>query len=241
MSKTIVVIPARFASTRFPGKVIADLCGKPIIQWVYEKAKAAKNVDDVIIAVDNEQVEKIVASFGGKSVMTKPEHPSGTDRISEAIAEIDCDIIVNVQGDEPLIPTTVIEELVEKMKSDKSIEMGTVAVPAKRSDIADNPNIVKVIFDTNNIAIYFSRAMIPYLRTGGDDTETYRHWGIYSYRRDIIEKIVNLPESKLEKCEKLEQLRAVENGIKIFVLTSNLESIGIDTPEDLILAKKKLI
>ncbi len=240
MSKTIVVIPARFASMRFPGKVIADLQGKPIVQWVYEKAKAAKNVDDVIIAVDDEKVAKVVQDFGGKFVMTKPNHPSGTDRIAEAIENIDCDIIVNVQGDEPLIPTEVIEELVEKMKNNKDIEMGTVAVPIKRDKKAEDSNLVKVIFDVNNFAIYFSRSIIPFLRVGGEDTTIFKHWGVYSYRRDILEKIVNLEESRFEKCEKLEQLRALENGVKIFVVISNLESIGIDTPEDLILAEKTI-
>ncbi len=240
MKKVSVVIPARYASTRFPGKVIANLAGKPIIQWVYEKAIAAKNIDDVYIAVDDEKVAKVVESFGGKYIMTKPEHPSGTDRIWEAAETLDADIIINVQGDEPLIPTEVIEELAEKMKSDCSLEMGTVAVPVKRKEVENNPNAVKVIFDSANIAIYFSRAMIPYLREGGEDMTVYKHWGIYAYKKDILKQLVSIPESNLEKCEKLEQLRALENGVKIYVITSNLESIGIDTPEDLIEAEKKV-
>ncbi len=238
--KVTVIIPARFASTRFPGKVIAELQGKPIIQWVYEKAKAASNVDNVFIAVDNAKVADIVKGFGGTPIMTPPDLPSGTDRIWEVAKNIDTDIVINVQGDEPLIPTEVIEQLADKMSANANIEMGTVAVNCSRKDIENNPNVVKVIFNANNNAIYFSRAMIPFLRTGGEDMIVYRHWGIYAYRKDILKRIISLPESLLEKCEKLEQLRALENGIKIFVLTSNLESIGIDTPEDLLEAEKKL-
>lgn len=237
--KVIAVIPARYGSMRFPGKVLALLGGKPIIQWVYEKALAS-SVDEVYIAVDDQVVADAVIAFGGKYVMTKPEHPSGTDRIREAISGIDCDIVINIQGDEPLIPVEVIDELVYKMKTDPGLEMGTVAVPVNRVDVELNPNVVKVVFDDNNMALYFSRSMIPFLRDGGEDTPVYKHWGIYAYRRDILEKFVTWPEGRLEKCEKLEQLRALENGVGIFVLESNLDSIGIDTPEDLEKAQNKI-
>lgn len=236
--KAIAIIPARYGSTRFPAKVIANLKGKPIIQWVYEKAKLSI-ADEVYIATDNELVFNTVTEFGGEAIMTSTDHPSGTDRIREAVTNLEGDIIINVQGDEPLIPVSVINELIETMKQDPEIEMGTVAVPCERSDVENNPNIVKVVFDTNNYARYFSRAMIPFLREGGDPTPVYRHWGIYGYRRDILEKYVSLDEGVLEKCEKLEQLRALENGISIKVILSDLESIGIDTPEDLILAEAK--
>lgn len=237
--KTAAVIPARYGSTRFPGKVLAELCGKPMIQWVYEKA-AASIADEVIIATDEPKVAKVVEGFGGKAVMTSPDHPSGTDRISEAVQGLDCDIIINVQGDEPLIPTSVIDGLIRKMQEDASIEMGTVAVPRLRSEIENDPNKVKVVFDERNFALYFSRSMLPYLREGGKDTKTYLHWGIYAYRRETLDRFVRLPEGRLESCEKLEQLRALENGIRIYVMLSDLESIGVDTPEDLKRAEMKI-
>jgi 3-deoxy-manno-octulosonate cytidylyltransferase (CMP-KDO synthetase) len=237
--KTIAVIPARYASTRFPGKVLADLCGKPMIQHVWEKAAAAK-VDEVLIAADDEKVIQAVKDFGGNAVMTSPDHPSGTDRIYEAIAATDAEIIINVQGDEPLIPVAVINQLIDKMQSDPSLEMGTVAVPRPRAEIENDPNKVKAVFGDNGMALYFSRSMVPHLREGGNDTTVYLHWGIYAYRRDILQRFISLPEGRLEQCEKLEQLRALENGISIFVLTSNLESIGVDTPEDLEHAAAKL-
>lgn len=237
--KTAAVIPARYGSTRFPGKVLAELCGKPMIQWVYEKA-AASIADEVIIATDEPKVAKVVEGFGGRAVMTSPDHPSGTDRISEAVQGLDCDIIINVQGDEPLIPTSVIDGLIRKMQDDASIEMGTVAVPRLRSEIENDPNKVKVVFDERNFALYFSRSMLPYLREGGKDTKTYLHWGIYAYRRETLDRFVRLPEGRLESCEKLEQLRALENGIRIYVMLSDLESIGVDTPEDLKRAEMKI-
>lgn len=237
--KVIAVIPARYGSTRFPAKVIANLAGKPIIQWVYEKGIASK-ADEVYVATDNEKVASVVESFGGKVIMTDPNHPSGTDRIHEAVSNVEGDIIINVQGDEPLIPVSVIDELIDKMVANENIEMGTVAVPAVRSEVQDNPNIVKVVFNDDQFALYFSRSMIPFQREDDYDTQAYRHWGIYAYRRDILERFVTLPEGKLEQCEKLEQLRALENGINIYVHLSDLESIGIDTPEDLELAEKKV-
>lgn len=237
--KVIAVIPARYGSTRFPAKVIAELAGKPIIQWVYEKAAASK-ADAVYVATDNEKVAAVVEAFGGKVIMTDPNHPSGTDRIHEAVSSVEGDVIINVQGDEPLIPTSVIDELIDKMVANADIEMGTVAVPAIRSEVQHNPNIVKVVFTDDQFALYFSRSMIPYQREDDYDTQCYRHWGIYAYRRDILERFVALPEGRLEQCEKLEQLRALENGINIYVHLSDLESIGIDTPEDLVLAEDKV-
>ena len=237
--KTAAVIPARYGSTRFSGKVLAELCGKPMIQWVYEKA-AASIADEVIIATDDPKVAKAVEGFGGRAVMTSPNHPSGTDRISEAVQGLDCGIIINVQGDEPLIPTSVIDGLIRKMQEDASIEMSTVAVPRLRSEIENDPNKVKVVFDERNFALYFSRSIVPYLREGGKDAKTYLHWGIYGYRRETLERFVRLPEGRLESCEKLEQLRALENGIRIYVMLSDLESIGVDTPEDLKRAEMKI-
>lgn len=239
--KSVAVIPARYGSTRFPGKVLAELEGKPIIRWVYEKASASI-ADDVYVATDDEKVYSAVEAFGGKAVMTSSAHPSGTDRIREAARKMcpDAEIIVNVQGDEPLLPTLVIDKLISRMKSDNSIEMATVAVPSPRGEIEGNPNIVKAVLDNRGFALYFSRSPVPYLRGGGEDMPLYRHWGIYAYRRETLEKFVSLPESALEKCEKLEQLRALENGIRIHVVIAECESIGVDTPEDLETVKKFL-
>jgi len=240
--RTFAIIPARYGSTRFPAKVLAELEGKPIIQWVYEKAKASR-ADEVIVATDDERVMQAVAAFGGRAVMTSVNHPSGSDRICEAAnlaGAADNDVIINIQGDEPLIPSSVIDELIERMHTHPEQEMATVAVPRPRSAIEHDPNRVKAVFGVNGDALYFSRSMIPFLREGGAETECYLHWGIYAYRCDVLRRFVTLPESRLEKCEKLEQLRALDNGIGIYVLTSNLESIGIDTPEDLELARKKV-
>ncbi len=237
-NRTAAVIPAHFASTRFPGKVLAELCGKPMIQWVYEKGTASI-ADEVLIAADDQRVVDAVEAFGGKVVMTSPEHPSGTDRIHEAAAGLDCDIIINIQGDEPLIPVEVINDLITLMQVNPEIQMSTVGVPAARELLGD-PNKVKVVVDNFDFALYFSRSLIPFLREGGLDTPALLHWGIYAYRKDVLQKFVSLPESRLEVCEKLEQLRALENGIKIYVMRSPLESIGVDTPEDLQVAELKL-
>ena len=240
MDRVAAIVPARYASSRFPGKVLAKICGKYMIQHVYEKAQASK-ADVVMIAADDEKVEQAVQSFGGKVVMTALSHQSGTDRIYEAMTKSGekIDIVINVQGDEPLIPVSVIDELIDVMVQNPDLPMATVAVKGNRNDLAD-PNKVKVVFGANNMALYFSRSMIPYLREGGVDAEVYLHWGIYAYRAATLEKFVNLAPSKLEQCEKLEQLRALENGIGIYVHLSDLESVGVDTPDDLEKAEAKM-
>ena len=240
MSKVHVVIPARYASSRFPGKVLAPLCGKVMIQHVYERALAS-DADAVYIAADDAKVLEAVEKFGGKCVMTSPDHQSGTDRIFEAVSNLTDkpDIIINVQGDEPLIPTSVINELIEVMKQNPDLPMATVAVKLDRAYIND-PNKVKVIFGKDQRAIYFSRAPIPFMRDGGIAAQAYLHWGIYAYRFDALKKFVSLPPGKLENCEKLEQLRVLEDGMPIYVLLSDLQSVGVDTPEDLEEAEKKM-
>ena len=234
----VFVILARYASSRFPGKVLANLCGKPMIQHVYERAQNTR-ANEVLIAADNEIVKTAVEEFGGKCVMTSTRHQSGTDRIQEAVSGGDYEIIINVQGDEPLIPSSVIDELIELMEKNSHVMMATVAVPADRKKLAD-PNKVKVVLSNNGSALYFSRSMIPFLREGGVDMPTYLHWGIYAYRRSVLEKFVTLPPGKLENCEKLEQLRALENNIPIQVLITNIETIGVDTPDDLVQAEARL-
>lgn len=232
-----VVIPARYASSRFPGKPLAQLAGKAMILHVCEKA-AASCADKVLVATDDQRICNAVTEAGFQAVMTREDHPSGTDRIYEAISGTDAQIIINVQGDEPLIPTSVIDELIDLMKKNPHLDMATVAVPAVRENMTENN--VKVVFTSDNLALYFSRAPIPFLRSGGVEAPMWLHWGIYAYRRSALEKFVSLPPGSLENCEKLEQLRALENGMKIYVLTSNLSSIGVDTPEDLVKAEEKI-
>ncbi|MDD4816892.1 MAG: 3-deoxy-manno-octulosonate cytidylyltransferase [Victivallaceae bacterium] len=232
MKKTVCVIPARYQSSRFPGKVLAPLLGKPMIQHVYERALESE-AGEVLVAADDEKVVRAVEAFGGHAVMTGRHHNSGTDRIAEAVRNIDCDIVVNIQGDEPLLPPEVIAKLATLMVDNPEVGMATVAVPASREELED-PNKVKVVFGAGGNALYFSRSLIPFLRDGGRDVPCYLHWGIYAYRRDVLERFVRLPGGRLENCEKLEQLRALENGIAIKVLTvENLKSVGVDTPADL--------
>lgn len=237
--KTAVIIPARMGSMRFPGKVLADLGGKPVIQHVWENAMRSK-ADSVTVAADDSRVEQTVKAFGGHVVMTKPSHPSGSDRVWEAAQSTDAELIVNVQGDEPFLPHEVIDDLIDAMHGPDAPAMGTVVLPCSRADIAANPNLPKVVLTTDDYALYFSRSMIPYLREGGEETVVYRHWGIYAYRRETLAKFVSLPEGRLERCEKLEQLRALENGIRIKVIKTSFDSIGIDTPDDLVRAQEFL-
>ena len=237
--KTAAIIPARMGSTRFPGKVLANLGGKPIVQWVWERTKASK-ADEVIVASDSEEVIRAVQAFGGNAQMTSPNHPSGSDRIWEVASKLDCDIIINVQGDEPFMEPSVIDGLIDVMQESPAPDMATVVVPSTREQIANNPNSPKVVVSADNTALYFSRSPIPFLREGGTDMPLYKHWGIYAYSRAALSKFVSLPESPLEKCEKLEQLRALENGMKIKVIKTNFQSIGIDTPEDLVQAEQYL-
>lgn len=237
--KTAVIIPARMGSMRFPGKVLADLGGKPVIRHVWENAMRSK-ADSVTIAADDPRVEQAVKAFGGSVVMTKPSHPSGSDRVWEAAQSTDAELIVNVQGDEPFLPHEVIDDLIDAMHGPDAPAMGTVVLPCSRADIAANPNLPKVVLTSDDYALYFSRSMIPYLREGGEETEVYRHWGIYAYRRETLAKFVSLPEGRLERCEKLEQLRALENGIRIKVIRTSFDSIGIDTPDDLVRAQEFL-
>ena len=235
--KTAVVIPARYGSMRFPGKVLAMLRGKPIVQWVWECAMKSK-ADLVLVATDDDRVYKTVESFGGQAVVTSPNHPSGSDRIMDAVKDIDADIIINVQGDEPSMPPELIDRLIDLMSGADAPDMGTVIVPCKREDVADNPNKPKVVISADGYALYFSRAMIPFLREGGTEMKVYRHWGIYAYQRAALERFVSLPEGNLEKCEKLEQLRALENGMRIKTIETTYDGVDVNTPEDLEEAEK---
>lgn len=231
--KTIAVIPARYGSTRFPAKPLALIAGKPMIQWTYESTCKCEDFDSVLVATDDRRIFDVVLGFGGKAVMTSPECRSGSDRIWETIQGIDADLVVNVQGDEPLIPATVLHQLVCQMRT-SGAEMGTVAVPI---DIAgrdpQDPNAVKVVLDNRNMALYFSRSLIPFPREGGQESTPLLHWGLYAYRRDFLEKFVSWPTGTLEACEKLEQLRALENGARICVIVTTERSADVDVPDDI--------
>jgi 3-deoxy-manno-octulosonate cytidylyltransferase (CMP-KDO synthetase) len=229
-----VIIPARYDSTRFPGKPLCPLKGKPLIQHVYENSKLSRLAQDVIVATDSETIFERVLAFGGKAVMTDKRHPSGTDRIAEVAASSDYDIIVNVQGDEPLIRPEMIDDVITAL-DDTRASIGTLMKKIEDPvEISDN-NVVKIVFDKERFALYFSRAAIPFRAPHSEiwTPEYYKHIGIYSYRRDVLLSLAGMEQTELEKIEKLEQLRALENGLKIKVKETFLETFGVDTPEDL--------
>lgn len=203
--------------------------GKPIIQHVFERASECRLASDIMVATDSENILKAVESFGGRAVMTSAEHASGTDRAAEAAASLDCDIIVNVQGDEPLIRAEMIDAVIELL-DDERASLGTLARPSENPLDIENPNVVKVVFDREGFAMYFSRSPIPYRRNKGT---VYHHVGLYSYRREALMRLTALEPTALERTEGLEQLRALENGMKIKVGLTEFETIGVDTPEDL--------
>jgi 3-deoxy-manno-octulosonate cytidylyltransferase (CMP-KDO synthetase) len=243
----IVIIPSRYASTRFPGKPLCLLSGKPMIQHVYERTKKAALVQEVFVATDSEQIYDTVEGFGGKAIMTSEKHLSGTDRIAEAVVKLqgsmqDTDIIVNVQGDEPMIQPEMVDEVVSVME-DKRASIGTLAKQIQDAEEMLNPNIVKVVFNEEGFALYFSRAPIPYHRNAWKDLRPitvhgsrftlFKHIGIYAYRKDVLLKFAGIPPTRLERIEELEQLRALEYGLKIKIKKTKFETIGIDVPMDI--------
>jgi 3-deoxy-manno-octulosonate cytidylyltransferase (CMP-KDO synthetase) len=239
--RAVIVIPARMGSRRFPGKVLAHLAGKPLIEHVYGRAQKAKGVEDVIVATDSDDVMSAVTAFGGRAVMTSPDHASGTDRIAEVASGLDCDIIVNVQGDEPLMEPSTIEAVIGLLE-DSSADMGTAAVRIRSDETARDPNSVKVVFGKDGFAQYFSRSPIPYHRdiwksradvSAGRGVKLYKHIGIYSYRREALMRLSELRPTELEMTERLEQLRALESGMHIKVAVVDSDTPGVDTPEDL--------
>lgn len=242
---SMVIIPARYDSTRFPGKPLYTLRGKPVIQHVYENSKRADLVDDVVIATDSETIFEKVFAFGGKAVMTDKTHPSGTDRIAEVAESSDCDIIVNVQGDEPLIRPEMISDVITIL-ADERASIGSLCKKIEDTKEIADPNVVKVVFDEECFALYFSRAPIPFSRDEwknlnyvsqipghGSHVTAYKHIGIYSYRKEALLAFARMKPTNLEQIEKLEQLRALENGMKIKLKETFFETYGIDTPEDL--------
>ena len=227
------VIPARYASSRFPGKALADIAGKPMIQWVYERARQARCLQRLLVATDDERIAEAIKHFGGEVVMTSPEHPSGTDRLAEAVRDLPCDVVVNVQGDEPLIDPRAIEQAVQPLLDDATIVMSTLATPITSEDVWHDPNVVKVVTDANGFALYFSRSSIPYHRDGTPPLNALHHVGLYVYRKDFLLRFAALSPTPLEQLERLEQLRVLENGGKIKVVVTDYTAIGVDTAEDL--------
>jgi len=233
-----IIIPARYASTRFEGKVIKDLCGKPMIQHVYERAKKARLLDDVIIAADDDRILRVVEGFGGKAVFTSKSHATGTDRLTEVVNAIDVRIVVNIQGDEPLINPLVIDDLVRAMQAEPAIQMATVVKKSHSEEEFRSPDVVKAVIDDNHYALYFSRSPIPSrLTPGAKDHTFFKHIGLYAYSKDFLFAFKKQPPSYLETHERLEQLRALESGVRIKVIETKYETIGVDTPADMAVAK----
>ena len=245
-SKTTIalVIPARWGSTRFPGKCLHPIAGKPLVQHVWERSLQAKGISCVLIATDDDRIAEAALNFGADVVMTSSDHPSGTDRIAEvAVRFKEATHFINVQGDEPMIDPLLISLLAKTLKSDSRIGMITAATPFSDPQEADDPNCVKVVVNRNGNALYFSRNRIPYQRDAKDKASAVApllHLGIYGYRKDVLRKLVRFAPSPLELCEKLEQLRALENGIPIRVVMTSHRGIGVDTPGDVARAVKLL-
>lgn len=230
--KVLCVIPARYASTRLPGKPLKDIEGKPMVVRVYERASKAKRVSETLVATDDQRIYDAVLAHGGKAQMTRADHPTGTDRLAEvAASRPDADLIVNVQGDEPLIDPGLIDQLAVCFEQDRELQMATVKTEISDAAEQKNPNNVKVVTDRDGYALYFSRSLLPYPRHDG--TPVYKHIGIYAYRRDFLLQYAKMPETPLEHAESLEQLRALENGYRIKVVETSSKFVGVDTEEDL--------
>ena len=243
--KTYGIIPSRFGSSRFPGKPLAVLAGKPLVAWVVEAVKKAKSLDEVLVATDDERIVAAVESHGGRAVMTPSELPSGTDRIACAAGDFaDDDILVNIQGDEPLIDPALVDELVAKLKNDPRWSMATAVTPIKSAADLAAKTVVKVVLDRDGGALYFSRSPIPCDRDRESDLSSglyVRHLGIYAYRGEFLRRYIAEPPCGLEKTEKLEQLRALWMGAKIAVVKTEDEGVGVDTPEDAVRVERILL
>ncbi len=231
--QVVCIIPSRYESSRFPGKPVADLCGKPMIQHVYERVLKAKSVTFAAVATDDERIFQAVQAFGGRAVMTSPRHRSGTDRIAEAADQLavgEDAIVVNIQGDQPLFEPVQVDEVVGPLLEDATIPMSTLIYRIVRPEEITHPNAVKVVFDDRYFALYFSRATIPFVRDRDKRADYYKHHGIYAYRRAFLRTFTALPEGVLERLEALEQLRALEHGHRIRVVITPHDSVEVDTP-----------
>ena len=251
-SRVVVIIPARFESTRLPGKPLADLHGRPMIAHVYERARRVRGVDRVIVATDDERIQAAVAKFGGEVMMTSPAHRTGTDRLAEAVQGLDAEIVVNVQGDLPLLDPAMVEAALAPLRADEGLPMATIKTAIRAREEYENPNVVKVVCDAAGYALYFSRSPLPYHRDRGIGSSPhpvplpegegtlgegtvfgFKHIGLYVYRRDFLLTFARLAPTPLEQAEQLEQLRALEHGFRIKVAEVASASIEVDTPADL--------
>jgi len=240
--KTIAVIPARYNSTRFPAKLMQDLAGKTVIARTYEAAVATHLFDDVFVVTDSALIQHEILSIGGKAIISTKEHESGSDRIAEAVFDMEVDLVVNVQGDEPFIKKAPLEQLIAVFKNDfdSKIDLASLMREITATAEIENPNTVKVVVDQFNFALYFSRSVIPYPRDLNSGAKYLQHIGVYAFRKQALLDFYSLPMKELEACEKLEQLRYLEFGKRICMVTTDHVSIGIDTPEDLERAKQFL-
>ena len=241
--RVVVIIPARYGSTRFDGKPLAAICGKPMIQWVYQRAKQAECVDAVYVATDDRRIRDVVERFGGNVVMTAAQCRSGTDRVAEAAAQLELgmkDVVVNIQGDQPLVDPLSFDAAVQPFYDDPSIKMSTLAFAIVDNREISDPKDVKVTFDNNGDALYFSRATIPYGRDSSNGYDIYKHLGVYAYTREFLECFRSLAQGRLEMIEKLEQLRAMEHGHRIRVVVTPYDSPEVDLPEDIQRIEEKM-
>ena len=233
VNAAVGVIPARWASTRLPGKSLVPLCGKPLIQWVVERARQARALSEVLVATDDARIRQAVERLGCTVVMTRPDHPSGTDRVAEAVAGRPADIVINIQGDEPLIDPALIDRLAAVMRQEPAWDMATAATPIRTPEALANPAVVKAVWDATGRALYFSRSVIPFVRNRmPEGLAHWRHVGLYAYRREFLARMVAAPPSLLERAEQLEQLRALHLGAAIKVVETEDFGVGVDTPED---------
>jgi len=231
--RAVVIIPARYASSRLPGKPLVEIAGKPLIQHVYERAAGARGILAAVVATDDERIRDAVLRFGGKVVMTSPGHATGTDRVAEAAEAFDADVVVNVQGDEPLIPPEVVEVVAATLKPGEPAPMASAMTRVRALAERDAASVVKVVVDRQGYALYFSRYPIPYVREAGVMYMPYKHLGIYAYRKEFLNQFTLLPQTPLERLECLEQLRALEHGYRIRMTEVDYDPVSVDTPEDL--------
>ena len=239
--KTVAIIPARYSSTRFPGKPLADIAGKPMIQHVWERVRQTPSIDQILVATDDERILDTVTNFGGEGVLTSTEHETGTDRIVEVIQKISCGFVLNIQGDEPTVLPTDLDRLIKQTKIRKGIKAATLIYNITDKTQLNNPNIVKVAVNVNNIALYFSRSLIPYPHSGqSSNCKIWRHLGVYLFQRKFLLEYSQWPRSNLEKSEQLEQLRILENGESILCVEAENETVSVDVPEDLVYVENLL-
>lgn len=236
-TRAVGVIPSRWGSTRFPGKSLAPIGGKPLLVWVVERARLAARLDEILVATDDERIAAVARGCGAAVAMTRPDHPTGTDRIAEAIRGIEADVVVNIQGDEPLIDPALIDRVAGVLADDAGWDMATAASPIVSAEELHNPDVVKVVRADDGAALYFSRAAIPFVRGAGEGFgpepgQHLRHVGLYGYRRTFLERLVATPPCALENLEKLEQLRALSIGVRMVVLDGEAAGIGVDSPAD---------